>query len=328
MTILKFLGSTSLAALVATSLPMGADAQSPRSLNIGTSAIGGTYYVYGGAIATVLQDATGIPVSVEVTAGPSQNIALVDAGQLDIGLVTTGPLYDSWTGNAEWTGGEERRDFRILFPMFMTPFHGITLAPQGSCKIEDVVGSRLGIGPAASTPGTYLPIFLPELGITATLQPGGTGDQASQLMDGLLDHMMTAAGIPVPAVQEIRAQRESCLFGFSDEQIDHLEATYPFVGREVIPAGTYEGYDEDLATIGMWNFAVAHADMDADFVYNMVKTIMENNEAMVQTHSSAAETLAENIGRNSFAWLHPGAIRYYEEIGIELGDHVYPPEMN
>lgn len=323
----SILTSVGIGAIMAAALPAMTNAEAPSSISIGTSAIGGTYYVYGGGMATVIQDALGTSASVEVTAGPSQNIALIDAGEIEIGLVTTGPLYDSWTGAADWTEGEERRDFRLLFPMFMTPFHGITLGGDGECSIEDLNDTRVGIGPAASTPGTYLPMFLPEIGIDATLQPGGTSDQASQLMDGLLDHMMTAAGLPVPAVQEVRAQQDSCLFSFSEDQIEQLVDTYPFVGREVIPAGTYEGFDEDLPTIGMWNFAVSHADLDADYVYELVKAVMENNEAMVETHSSALETVPENIERNTFAWLHPGAIRYFEEIGIEIDESAYPPEM-
>lgn len=317
-----------LTGVIALVLPFAAAAQAPSSLNIGTSAIGGAHYVYGGGMATVIQDVLGVPVSVEVTGGPTQNIALIHSRDLDIGLVTSGPLFDSWTGTAPWTGGEERREFRLMFPMFMTMFQGITLGPDGSCSMDDLSGARVGIGPSGSTPGTYYPTFLPELGIEATLQPGGTGDQASQLMDGLLDVQLTAAGTPVPAFQEVRAQRESCIFSFDEDQIAYLVENYPFASREVIPAGTYEGFDEDLPTIGMWNFAVVHHDMDADFVYELTKTILENNDAMRMAHSAAVDTIAENIDRNAFAWLHPGAIRYYEELGIELGDHAYPPEMD
>lgn len=316
---------TAAAAIAMVAAASSVKAEAPSSINIGTSAIGGTYYVYGGGMATVIQDVLGTPTSVEVTAGPSQNVAMVQMGQLDIGLVTTGPIYDAWTGEAEWTGGEEARDFRLLFPMFMTPFHGVALASSGNCSMTDLDGRRVGIGPAASTPGTYLPIFLPELGVNATLQPGGTADQATQLLDGVLDVMLTAAGVPVPGVQQVAAQQESCIFGFSEDEVATLVESYPFLAREVIPGGTYEQMPDDIETVGMWNFAIAHKDLDDDFVYELVKAIMENNETMVQTHQSASESLAENVNRNTFAYLHPGAVRYFQEIGIELEDAVIPP---
>ena len=52
--------------------------------------------------------------------------------------------------------------------------------------------------------------------------------------------------------------------------------------------------------------------------YEITKLVLEDNKRMQQIHKSAVETLAENWDKNNFMPFHPGAVKYYEEIGIEI----------
>lgn len=72
----------------------------------------------------------------------------------------------------------------------------------------------------------------------------------------------------------------------------------------------------------MWNFAIASADLDEEFVYNVVKTVMENNDRMLDIHSAAVETLPENFDKNTFLPWHPGAVRWFEENGYDIPDEL------
>jgi TRAP-type uncharacterized transport system substrate-binding protein len=60
---------------------------------------------------------------------------------------------------------------------------------------------------------------------------------------------------------------------------------------------------------------VAHANLPDDLVYTAVRAVFENHEDMMETHAAAAATVPANMDRNSFLPLHPGAIRYYRQIG-------------
>jgi TRAP transporter TAXI family solute receptor len=82
-----------------------------------------------------------------------------------------------------------------------------------------------------------------------------------------------------------------------------------------IPAGTYPSLMRPYQTVGLYNFAVAHADLPGDLVFRVVKAVFENHEQMLGVHAAAAATVPANITRNSFLPLHPGAIRYYRQIG-------------
>ena len=90
------------------------------------------------------------------------------------------------------------------------------------------------------------------------------------------------------------------------------------LSRADLPAGGYASLDEDVPTVAMWSFVITHADAPESLVYEVVKTVMENSEAVAQIHRSAEETVAENYINNSAIPFHPGAVRWFEENGYEI----------
>ena len=80
-------------------------------------------------------------------------------------------------------------------------------------------------------------------------------------------------------------------------------------------AGTYPSLLRHYQTVGLYNFAVAHAELPDDLVYNIVRVVFEKHEEMMEVHAAAAATVPANVERNTFLPLHPGAIRYYRQIG-------------
>jgi TRAP transporter TAXI family solute receptor len=85
-----------------------------------------------------------------------------------------------------------------------------------------------------------------------------------------------------------------------------------------VPTGTYSSLARDYQTIGLYNFAVAHKDLPNDLVYRIVKASFDNHDELVKAQSSAKETVPANISRDTVLPLHPGAERYYREIGVPI----------
>jgi uncharacterized protein len=265
----------------------------------------------------MLTEKIGINVSTQQTQGPNQNMILTNSKQTELGMVTMGVALHGWNGTG-WAAGKKYNDVRAVFPMYDTPFHFITTEKSGIKSVEDMAGKNVGVGPRAGTPGTYFPLMFDALGIKATIRNGGASDMASQLGDGLLDVFAFAAGIPIAAYSEIEAQRPVRFIRFSDAQLATLKGKIPELSDSVIPKGTYKSLTEDHPTLGLYNFFIAHKDVPDDVVYNITKTIMENNADMVKGHAAAAETLPKNAGKNTFMTFHPGAVKYFKEKGIEL----------
>lgn len=292
----------------------------PSDLTIGTASQGGVYFVYGNGLAAFLSEELGINASGEVTGGPVQNVTLVQMGEHDIGLVTMGPMYEAWNGESELAPGLEHRSVRALFPMYETPFQGITLRTSGITSVSDLGGRRVSVGPAGGTPGTYWPRFIEALGINANISFAGAADAAGQLQDGLIDAFVFAAGLPIGAFSQLAAEADVITFGFTDDELATILDQFPEVSEFTIPGGTYAVQPDDQASVAMWNFAVVHEDMPESLAYEITRLVLENNERMMQIHAAAVATLPENWDNNQFLPFHPGAIRYFEEIGIEIPD--------
>ncbi|MCD8504451.1 MAG: TAXI family TRAP transporter solute-binding subunit [Burkholderiaceae bacterium] len=317
----RLLTQSSVAVLAAVSMSSVALAQDksnwPKSLTLGTASVGGVYFVYGGVAANIMSEKTGVNVSTQQTQGPNQNMILVDGNNIDLGMVTMGVAYNGWNGKG-WANGKKHQNVRAMFPMYDTPFACVTNQSSGIKSFSDLNGKNVGVGPRAGTPGTYFPIFFDALGMKVTVRNGGASDMAGQLGDGLIDAFCFAAGQPIPAFSEIEAQRPVTLFGFTDDEIAKIRQAAPEVVSTVIPKGTYRTQAEDMSTVGLFNFAVANKDLPDSLVYELTKAVMENNAAMVQGHAAAKETIPQNAAKNDFFTFHPGAVKYFQEKGIQL----------
>jgi TRAP transporter TAXI family solute receptor len=204
--------------------------------------------------------------------------------------------------------------------MYQTPFQVIALKSSGINSVSDLAGKRVSVGPAGGTPGTYWPLFMQALDVEATISNAGASDAAGQLQDGLIDAFAFAAGMPISAFAELAASQDVVMFGLSEEELPKVLAAYPAMAPLTIPAGTYAGHDYDQPTVALWNFAIAHQDMPESLAYEITKLAMGNSDRMVQIHAAAKETLSENWDKNTFMPFHPGAVRYFEEIGITIPD--------
>ena len=324
----KFLaGLVATLALATFSTGVLADkSQWPKSVTIGTASLGGTYFIYGGGWAQLISEVVGVPAAVENTGGPADNAVLVSNGVHAFGMVTLGPAYDAWTGNSPLAPGQEFKDMRAIFPMYATPFTVVTLKSSGIDEIGKLNKKRVGPGPASGTAGAFVPRFLKDVNVDATIQNGSWNDLARNMQDGQLDAVFFGAGIPVSAASAIEAQQAINVFSFSDAQRQMLLDKYPFLVPFNVPKGTYKAVTADMPTVAIWNFAIANKDLPDDFVYAVVKAVMENNDRMMQTHKTAKSTVPANVDKNGFLWMHPGAIKYFEEKGYSVPDNLHPPE--
>lgn len=307
------------AVLTATSTLAVADRSDwPRSITVGTASQGGVYYIYGSGWANLVGDALGISAGAEVTGGPVQNATLVEMGEHDFGMVTTGPLVAALAGESALAPGMPHDNVRAVFPMYQTTLQIITLASSGITSVSDLDGKTIGVGPAGGTADMYHPQMLEKLGLSVRTRNGGASDQAGQLQDGLIDAFAFAAGMPISAFSQLEAQANVNIFSYTAEEFAKVSEHFPELSAGVIPGSVYSSLNSDVPAVSLWNFAVTHKDMPESLVYGITKTVMENNDRMRQIHAAARETLPENARYNTFVPWHAGAVRWFEENGIEI----------
>ena len=306
-------------AFTAASGAMAADKSKwPKSITLGTASVGGTYFIYGGVVATLLTEKLGIQVSTQQTQGPVSNLMLVNSKKIELGMTTLGPALQAWNVVAWAKDNGQMRNMRAAFPMYYTPFHFVTLKSSGIKSVADMNGKTIGVGPKAGTCGTYFPMMFDALGMKVTIRNGGASDMGSQLGDGLLDVFAFCAGVPISAFSAIDATKPAQFITYSADEIAKLKKAMPELSDSLIPKDTYKSQAEDHKTVGLFNFFMVHKDLPDDLVYEITKAIMENNARMVQGHSAAKETVPANAVANTFLTFHPGAVKYFKEKGVKL----------
>ncbi len=313
-----------LLAIGASTSVLAADPNWPKSLTLGTASPGGIYYVYGDALAKILTEKLGIAVNPLPTQGPVHNVKLVDSGGAQLGLTTMGVALQGWNGAGDWTGGKQLRNMRALFPMYDNPFEAMVLRQSGIATLAQLDQKRIGVGPKAGTGGTYVPAILKVLGISGEMNYGSFDDMATELLAGRIDAVLTLLGAPAPAFQKAEASEPITFISLSPEQIDAIRKAMPEFSPSKIAAGTYHSLDKDYDTFGVYNFAIGRADLPDDLVYQIVKATFENQPRLVKATSTASDTLPQNVAKDTFLPFHPGAIRYYREIGINIPNALVP----
>ena len=133
-----------------------------------------------------------------------------------------------------------------------------------------------------------------------------------------------SAGVPIPALKHVEAKEPVVFVSLTPEQIEAIRKAMPELTISQIGSGVYTSLDKAYTTVGLYIFAVGRDDLPDELVYQLVKAIFENQPRLVKATSAASETLPQNALKNSFLPFHPGAIRYYQEIGIKIPDALVP----
>jgi TRAP transporter TAXI family solute receptor len=227
---------------------------------------------------------------------------------------------EGWNGVGEWTKGVRFRNFRALFPMYDNPFQAVVLQRSGITSLAQLDKRRIGVGPRAGNGNTYGPGIFKIVGISPELSYGSYKDIATELLAGRIDALLTLLGAPVPAIQDVDAKEPVTFLSLSPEQMQAVQKAIPEFGPAKIAAGTYRLLDKDYVTVGVPNFVIGRADLPDDLVHQLVKATFENQPRLVKATSAASDTLPQNVVKNTFLPFHPGAVRYYREIGIKIPD--------
>jgi uncharacterized protein len=200
----------------------------------------------------------------------------------------------------------------------------VALRRSGITTLAQLDTKRVGVGPKAGATGTYPPAIMKVLGVSAEFSYGSFDALATELLAGRIDAIVTLIGAPTPAIQDVEAKEPVTFISLSPEQIEAIRKALPEFSPSKVAAGTYRSLDKDYVTIGVPNFAIGRADLPDDLVYELVKAVFQNQPRLVKANSAARETLPQNVDKDTFLPFHPGAVRYYREIGTSIPDALVP----
>ena len=281
----------------------------------------GTMYAAAAAVATTFSNnINGLTISATTSSGSNENALNVHLGEVELGMCSGDAAYAALNGTGKFEGQEKFEDLRAVGAVYASMSNWITLASKGYTYLHDAKGGVFGIGPAASTSEASALLGLEVSGITAensTLQNVTLGDGADNVANGTMDAATGFAGIPVGAQLNASVTKDCAWLGFTDEELDKILEANPSYYKTVIPAGTYNGQDEDVPTFGVKCMVICNETADEAVVYQMAKVLIEKAEEMIAGNGFFADMASTDfICQNLPISLHAGAEAYYTEAGL------------
>lgn len=295
------------------------DAQQKQRIVVATGGTGGVYYPYGGTLAEIInQKVPNVKATAEVTGASVENIRLVAKKDVTFALAMNDTVYQAYTGDGKFKG-HKVDSIRTVFQMYPHVYHIVTLEKYPAKKISDLKGKKVSVGAPGSGTEYKTNLILPLLGVKYSdmkVYRLSFSENSTQLKDGIIDVGIWDVAPPTSSVIDLSTTHRLRFIPFTKEEVDKVVKTYPFYGSITLPKNTYKGQTEEVLSVSVWNSVVCHKDTPEDLVYKVTKAVFENQKTLVNTHKIAEYTTPKASAQNSPIPIHPGALKYYKEIGV------------
>ncbi len=289
------------------------------TISLGTATPGGGFPLYGNAFAEIMNEADPtLLIEPRNTKGSNENIPLLEAGQLDIGLVAGEPSYEAFMGI-----GRPPTKLKILTAMYSSPGMFVVRADSPYKTIRDLVGKPVAFG----AKGSGLPILsryiLDGLGLKQdedfqSIYLDRAGDGPVMVSDGRAAALW-GAGIGWPGFTSVAASPGGARFIAPDAaEIARIRAKHTFLKPLTVPAGSYPNQNAPIDALGSWSFILARDGLPDDVAYRLAKSLHGAEAAFCKKLAQACETTAANTvaAAPSLELIHPGVLKYFREIGM------------
>ena len=295
-------------------------ASAMAELTFTTGGSSGTYYAFGGVLGQYISENSDVKVSAVTGEGSAANIDMLDMGFAQLGFVQSDVAYYAMNGiRFEQYEGAPITSFKAIAALYNETVQLVTCNPEIK-SMDDLRGKNVSIGAAGS--GVYFNAmdFLAAYGMTeADIVPQylSFADSAEALKDGKIDAAFVVAGAPTTAVVDLCATKGAYLVGVDAEHVAALKELNGAYTECVIPAGTYEGIDEDVTTVAVKAIIIGNGQVSEEEAYTIVSTIFENAEAIAVQHAKGAELDLAYAAECGLPY-NAGAAKYFAEKGIEV----------
>ncbi len=305
---------------------------------LATASTGGTYYPVGVALATLtkvkLQPGEGIGMSAINSAGSGENVRLLRENEAQFAILQGLFGYYARTGTGPIEADGPQENLRSITMLWQNVEHFViaddfvqagTMADLVDMKGETMAMGRQNSGTIGSN-RTLLAGFGIDIDEDYELLHAGYTPSIEAMQNGQAAGAGIPGGVPIGAISQLMASAGGSftILDVTDEEMATADAGMDLWTRYVIPAGSYPGQAEDIQTLAQPNFLGVRADVPEEHVYLFTKTVYENLPFLQAIHPATDAMNFEAATAGLPFPLHPGALRYYEEAGLEIPERLRP----
>ncbi|MDX5371777.1 MAG: TAXI family TRAP transporter solute-binding subunit [Pseudomonadaceae bacterium] len=290
----------------------------PTFINILTGGTSGVYYPIGVGLSQLYGDGIdGAKTSVQATKASVENLNLLQAGRGELAFALGDSVADAWNGVEEAGFKAPLQKLRAIAGTYPNYIQIVANAESGIATLEDLKGKRISVGAPKS--GT-------ELNARAIFKAAGLSyedmgevqflpyaESVELIKNRQLDATLQSSGLGMAAIRDLASTMKISFVAIPAEVVAKIgNAAYQ---PGVIPANTYDGQSADVPTVAITNILVSQAGVSDEVAYQMTKLMFGNLDKLSTAHSAAKDISLEGAAKNLPIPLHPGAERYYKEVG-------------
>ncbi len=296
----------------------------PKFFRIATGGTTGTYYPIGGLIANAISQqskAYGVPGLVAIAQASNGSVANINAIRsktVESAFVQADVAHWAYTGTGLFADKGKVADIRLIATLYPETIQLVAHTDSPINSVQDLKGKRVSLDEPGSGTLVDAQLILKAVGLTdQDFTAEFIKPSSAKIKDRHLDAFFIVAGYPTGSVVELTASGFGKLVPIAGAEIDQLIAQMPFFHADSIPAGVYKNQKavQTLSVMALW---VVHGDVDEDLVYAITKSLWNENTRKQLDHGHAKGKLItqENALKSQVIPLHPGAERFYREVGM------------
>lgn len=317
----KVLKSSLLIITAALLLGSCSKTESKKDFILATGGTSGTYYPFGGAIANIWNTKVeNLSVTAQATGASAENLRLINKGEAEYAIVQNDVMDYAYNGT-DLFAGEKLANIMTIATLYPEVVQIAVSKNSGIKSIADFKGKRISVGDAGSGVEFNAKQILEGYGLTFDdIKKSNLSfkESAEGIQNGTLDGCFVTAGVPNSALQELAFSAGLVLIPVEDKIADKICAKYAYYTKTTIPAKTYKGTDEDTPALAIKATLAVNSKLDEEIVYEMTKALFSNLEELSRGHAKGKEVSAESAINGVSVPFHPGAIKYYNEIGLSV----------
>ncbi len=294
-------------------------AQQQQFVNILTGGQSGVYYPMGVALSQIYaKSIPNVRATAQVTKASAENLNLLQAGRGELALALADSVSDAWKGEAEAGFPKKLDKLRGLSGTYSNYIQIVANADSGIKTLADLKGKRISVGAAKSGTELNARAIFKAAGLTyadlAKVEYLPFGESVELIKNRQLDATLQSAGLGVASIRDLSTSVKIVVVPVPADVVAKVgDAAYQ---TAVIPANTYTGQTQDVPTAAIPNFLVTHSGVSDELAYQMAKQMYENIDTLYAAHNAAKAIKRENAIKGMPVPLHPGAERYYREVGL------------
>ncbi len=294
----------------------GAAAPAAANLILATGGTSGTYYPFGGAMAQIFNSKIpGMNVTAQSTGASVENLKLIGKKEVELAIVQNDTTDYALNGTEAFKDGKIE-NVRAVASLYPEVVQIVVSKKSGITTMAEVKGKKFSVGAPGSGVEANARQIMEAVGLTYddfTPNYLSFSESGDQYKDNLIDGFLFTSGIPNSAIQDVGAQNELVFISLDDATITALTEKYQFLTPYSIPAGTYPGQDADVKTVAVKAILVTGAEVSEEVVYNITKTLFENQPELASAHAKGALVDIKTAADGISIPFHPGAEKYLKE---------------